>query len=41
MSTYAFPVRVVERLQLDDVGVADDSHDLELTVLEGRANALV
>jgi hypothetical protein len=30
---YTFAIGVVEGLELDDVGMADDAHDLEFTVL--------
>ena len=33
LQTYAFAVGVVKGLELDDVGMADDSHDLQLTIL--------
>jgi len=31
--TYSFTVRIVECLQLNDIGVADDAHNLQLTIL--------
>lgn len=34
---YAFTVGVVEGLELDDVGVADNAHDLEFTVLRSKS----
>jgi hypothetical protein len=37
--THSFTIRVVERLQLDDVWVADDAHNLQLTVLIKSAMA--
>lgn len=33
LGTYAFAIRVVEGLELNDVGMANNSHDLEFTVL--------
>lgn len=33
LGTYAFAIRVVEGLQLDNVGVANDPHDLKFAVL--------
>src|ERR1700744_3773020 len=38
-ATHARAVAVVEGLELDDVGVADDSHDLQLSVLGGQRPA--
>ena len=32
--SYPFTVAIIESLQLDDVGVSNDTHDLKLTVLE-------
>jgi hypothetical protein len=37
--THSFAIRVVECLQLDDVWVADDAHNLQLTVLIKSAMA--
>lgn len=31
--TYPFAIAVVESLQFDDVGVSDDAHDLQFTIL--------
>lgn len=31
--TYTFAVRVVKSLELNDVGMSDNSHDLELSIL--------
>jgi hypothetical protein len=39
LATHALAVAVVEGLELDNVGVADDSHDLQLSVL-GRVSQL-
>jgi hypothetical protein len=33
MVTYALAIRVVECLELDNIGVTNDAHDLKLTVL--------
>ena len=33
--SYSFAVGVVKGLELDNVGVTDDAHDLEFTVLLG------
>ena len=33
VNTYPLTVRVVKRLELYDIGVADDPHDLQFTVL--------
>ena len=33
LGTYAFAVRVVEGLELDNVGVTNNAHDLKFTVL--------
>jgi hypothetical protein len=33
-STYTFAVGVVEGLELDNVGMTNDTHDLEFTVLK-------
>lgn len=35
-STYAITVGVVECFQRDDVGVADDAHDLQFAILFRR-----
>lgn len=32
--SHAFTIRVVEGLELNDIGMADDTHDLKFTVLE-------
>jgi hypothetical protein len=44
VGTHSFTVRVVERLQLDDIRVADDAHNLQLTILnkvsDGRSTKL-
>jgi hypothetical protein len=32
--TYTFAIGIIESFQLNNVGVADNAHDLELTVLE-------
>ena len=33
MGTYALAVGIVKRLELHNVGVSDDAHDLQLAVL--------
>lgn len=33
---YTFTIGIIESLQLNNVGVADNAHDLELTVLDWR-----
>lgn len=34
LRTYALAIRVVKGLELHDVGVSHDPHDLQLTVLQ-------
>lgn len=36
--SYAFAVRIVEGLELDDIRVAHDAHNLKLTVLPRSAH---
>ena len=33
MNTYAIAIGIVESLELDDVGMTDYAHDLQLTIL--------
>lgn len=38
--TYSFAIRIVEGLELDDVWMADNAHDLQLTVLAWRTSVM-
>lgn len=37
VGTYPITIGVVKGLEFDDIGVAHDAHDLELTVLKERS----